>query len=218
MQSSEGMRVLVLALGLAVVGGAAIVACGGDVQPNYGPADGLVGRQPPPAGTAPSSSGSSSGGATSSSGSGSGSGSGSSSGGTASGSSSGATGDGGTTGGGDGGQTTMGCQISWSNTVYPMLNSTGPGHCSSGNCHATGVSQGGITLDDGATKLYGQLVQSVVGANPLVKPNDTNANDSSIVCVLQGTCGPQMPVGFPALTGQQIEQVQTWVQCGSPQN
>jgi len=210
------MRVLVLALGLAVVGGAAIVACGGDVQPDYGPADGLVGRLPPPAGTAPGSSGSSSGGATSSSGSGSGSSSGGS--GSGSGSSSGATGDGGTTGGGDGGQTTMGCQVSWANTVYPMLNSTGAGHCSSSNCHATGVSQGGITMDDGATKMYGQLVQAVVGVNPLVKPNDTNAGDSSIVCVLQGTCGPQMPVGFPAMTGQQIGQVQAWVQCGSPQN
>lgn len=206
-----GMRVLVLALGLAVVGGAPVAACGGDVEPNYGPADGLVGRQPPPAGTAPSSSGSSSGGAASSSGSG----SGSSSGGTASGSSSGATGDGGTTGG-DGGQMTMACQVSWANTVYPMLNSTGAGHCSSSNCHATGA--GGVTLDDGATKMYGQLAQALVGAKPLVKPNDTNAADSSIVCVLQGTCGAQMPTGFPALTGPQIGQVQTWVQCGSPQN
>jgi hypothetical protein len=200
-------------LGLLFAAGALPAACGGETDTHYGPPDGLVGRQAPqPTAT---STGSSSGGGSSSSGG-----------------DSGMpppppadAGEAGTTPGNDSGTPpaeggTGSCAVSWTNDVFPMLESTGTGACGGGTCHASGAQPPTI-LDGNAAGTYNSLKgYTLINAKPYIAPGDTNLADSTMDCdLVTGTCGAnRMPLAPGVLSPTQLTTIDTWVKCGAPQN
>jgi hypothetical protein len=215
------MRVAVLALGAAVIGGLVVGACGGESDTTFGPPNGLVNQRPPAPGTATgSSSGSSSGGSSgSSSGSSSGGSSGASSSGGSSGSSSGGA-DGGSSGGTDGGTTTQSCTVSWKTQVFPLFESTGGGTCGTSACH--GGASAPTILDNDPATTYTNLSKYSINGKTLIVPADTNPADGTLECnlgMVTPVCGlQQMPQPPGALNSAQRTTIDTWVRCGAPNN
>ena len=213
------MRVTFIAIGaLTLVGVAG--ACGGEVDPTYGPPNGLEKVQPPAPGNGSTSSGGSSSGGSSSGGSSSGSsgttsssgGTTSSSGGSSSGSSSGSS-------GGDSGVTTN-CAVSWKTNVFPLFESTGTGACGNAACHG-GTNPPTVVDNDPATTYKNLSVYNING-KPVFKTGDTTPSDSSIECDLgmqTPICGiAAMPEAPGVLAGADRTTIDTWVKCGAPDN
>jgi hypothetical protein len=190
---------------------------------NYGPPGGLVGKK------LPSRTNASSGGVadagSSSGGSGSGAtGSGSSSGvGGSAGVDSGSGLDGSRTAGG-GGPPDAGCPVSWSKQIFPALISTGKAKCSDSGCHGSGLQSPPMT-DDPATT-YETLASYIMVISPTrlpyISPGNADPKQSGIECNLSGSdCGPQMPLvanGAQTLALSDLQMVDTWIKCGSPNN
>jgi hypothetical protein len=198
------MRVHWLLLGVMLVAGAAPTACGGDETTNFGPADGLVGRTAPaPTATATGTS-------------------------TATGT---ATtppaGDAGTPPPDDDGGTTPpaeagagACAVSWTNDVFPLLESTGSGSCGGATCHANGGQQPTI-LDNNPTGTYNSLKGYTLLNNVgYIVPGNTNLSDSAMDCnLVLATCGATpMPEAPGALSTAQKTTISTWLACGAPEN
>jgi hypothetical protein len=204
------MGSLRVALGFLCVVGAGVggaIACSNYVPPdvaNYGPPNGIDGKQPNGPGTS----------------SGSGSSSGSSS-------SGGSSGDGGTSSGGtptvtyacgtpiDGGP----CAVSWSQTIYPAMQAGGAWGCAGGSsCHT--VIQ--PTLSGSASAVYTTMA-NYTGINnlPYFNPCSTDPTKSTFVCnTATTTCSVQMPTvgGTGAMTDAGLAEIAAWVACGAPQN
>jgi hypothetical protein len=198
---------------MAALGAAA--ACSNYVPPdvaNYGPPNGLTGKTP----AAPSGGGSSGGGGSGSSGS----------------SSGGSSDDAGPGSQGAYCVTTLGqtlvtattCSVSWSNDLYPKMQSGGAWNCASSACH--GTSQAPVltgTADSFYTTLesYTGTVSSGAGAGqPYINPCSTDPTKSEFVCNTQtmGFCGlAGMPLGL-TITPAGLADIATWVGCGAPQN
>ena len=211
------MRVHLLALGLAIAGGAVAAACGGETDTTFGPPNGLVGRSAPTPGPT-TGSGSSGGGSGSTSGSGSGSSSGTAS-------SSGAT-DGGGSSGGEGGSGSgsgginPNCAVSWATTIFPTFESTGTGTCASTGCHG-GTSAPTMT-DGNPAATYATLTAYSINGLKYIAAGNTNPADSSIECNIGITtplCGlAQMPEAPGQLNATARTNLTTWLACGAPNN
>ncbi|HEY8088246.1 MAG TPA: hypothetical protein VIF09_10385 [Polyangiaceae bacterium] len=212
------MRVTFIAIGaLTLVGVAA--ACGGEVDPTYGPPNGLDKVQPPtPGNGSTSSGGSTSGGSSSGSSSSGSSGTTSSSGGTTS-SSGGHPADGGASSGGDG-QVTQSCTVSWKTNVFPLFESTGAGTCGNAACHG-GTNPPTVVDNDPATTYKNFSVYNING-KPVFKTGDANPSDSTIECDLgiqTPICGiAAMPEAPGVLAAADRTTIDTWVKCGAPNN
>jgi len=204
------MRLHSLLLVMMVAAGALPAACGGETDTRYGPPDGLVGRQAPqPTATTTTTTPLADGGTGMMPGNDSGSSgsSGSSSGGSVSSSGGAETGTG-------------SCAVSWTNDVFPMLESTGSGACGGATCHANGA-QAPTILDGNAAGTYNSLKgYTIINGKPYIAPGDTNIADSTMDCdLVTGTCGAnRMPLAPGVLSTAQLTTIDTWVKCGAPQN
>jgi hypothetical protein len=205
------MRVHWLLLGSMVLGGVASAACVGETDTNYGQADGIVGRQAPTATS--SATGSTTSTATSTS---TGTQPPSGDGGTMS-----TEGDSGTATSPEGGTTTGSCAVSWTNDVFPMLESTGTGACGNAACHANGGQQPTV-LDGNATGTYNSFKgYTLINNVGYITPGNTNVTGSAMDCnLVTGSCGadpmPLAPTG--TLSATQKTAIDTWIKCGAPLN
>lgn len=112
------------------------------------------------------------------------------------------------------------CSVSWSNDIYPNMESTGAWQCASSSCHG-GLTQPAIN-DGDPTGTYASLA-TYTGLSPgYVVPCNTNTSNCSILCNLTPSngCGQKpMPIGTGTpLTTDQLAMIQTWIGCGSPPN
>ena len=206
--SIRGMRLHSLLLVMMVAAGALPAACGGETDTRYGPPDGLVGRQAPQP-TATTTTTTTSTGTTPPPPADGGEA------GTVPGNDSGSSGS---SGGGDTG--TGSCAVSWTNDVFPMLESTGSGACGGATCHANGAQPPTI-LDGNAAGTYNSLKgYTIINGKPYIAPGDTNIADSTMDCdLVTGTCGAnKMPLAPGVLSTAQLTTIDTWVKCGAPQN
>lgn len=110
--------------------------------------------------------------------------------------------------------------MSWANQLFPALQNDG--QCgSSSACHASGGNLP-YFLNGNATGTYNQFAQYTQLENkPYIKAGDTNPNDSTLDCSLNTqTCQATvpMPEAPGALTAADKQMVDTWVQCGAPNN
>jgi len=201
------MRVHWLLLGIMVGAGAVPVACGGETDTSFGPPDGLVGRTAPSAtATATTTTTSTTTGT-----------------GTATTPPAGDSGappeeDGGGTPTPEGGGGT--CAVSWTNDVFPLLESTGVGTCGSAACHANGGQQPTI-LDGNATGTYNSLKGYTLLNNVgYIVPGNDSVTGSAMDCnLVTSTCGATpMPEAPGALTAGNKTTIDTWIKCGAPEN
>ncbi len=202
----RSMRVHWVLLGVMLAGAAAPAACGGETETTFGPPDGLVGRTAPPptststttttttgTGTPPPPQGDSG--------------------------SPTPPGDSGTTGTPETGGTGS-CAVSWTNDVFPMLESTGSGSCGSAICHANGAQQPNV-LDGNATGTYNAFKgYMILNGTGYITPGNTSPTASSIDCnLVTNSCGAgTMPLAPGTLSATQKTTIDTWVKCGAPDN
>jgi hypothetical protein len=113
------------------------------------------------------------------------------------------------------------CAVSFKNDVLPAL---GRSTCTQTSCHggATPPTPPRIEPSD-APAMY-QLFASFkmnTGGLPYVNPCSTDKTKSGIACNLYttGYCGVQMPLGgVPATPQADIDKIEQWLACGSPNN
>lgn len=141
------------------------------------------------------------------------------------------TGEGGTTGGGgstvvcvatggallDGGP----CAVSFKNDVLPAF---GRSTCIQTSCHggATPPSPPRIEPSDPAAsyQIFASFKMNT-GGLPYINPCSTDKTKAGIACNLYatGNCGVKMPLGgTPQMPQADIDKIDQWVQCGSPNN
>lgn len=113
------------------------------------------------------------------------------------------------------------CSVSWTNDIYPNMESTGAWQCASSGCHAGGKTPPAIN-DSDPSGAYASLA-TYAGLSPayIVPCNtSTSASACSILCNLTPNgCGMTMPLG-PGTppTSAQLADLQTWIACGSQFN
>lgn len=115
------------------------------------------------------------------------------------------------------------CTVSWTNDIFPNMQSTGPWQCASSGCHAGGATKPSIN-DGDPDGTYASLA-TYQGLTPTyIVPCNTSATNCSILCNLSpssspNSCGSPMPIGTGTpLTTTQLSMIQTWIACGSPLN
>jgi hypothetical protein len=203
------MRALPWMFALGACGLCLSYGCSNEVDPNFGPANGLKGQTPPePDNTGPQPDSGT------------------------------VHNDGGTTGGdgganGEGGGTGEGgnpaCNgVTWSGTVYPLFAAQGPGQCASGTCHG---GQQLPTIPDGNaagayTSLAAYAISTVQGTKAYFSTSG-NPADSSAECNLTlpanqlGICSAGangMPLAPGSLSAMQKATIEQWLKCGAPNN
>ena len=127
---------------------------------------------------------------------------------------------------GDSGSAAADCGVSWTNDIYPKMQTTGTWKCATaGTCHSQGVLP---AIDpQSATTTYNSLM-AYTGINslPYIAPGVTDPTKSTFECNISpapATCSIEMPqvsatVGSNAATAAEITEVDTWVKCGAPLN
>lgn len=111
------------------------------------------------------------------------------------------------------------CSVSWTNDIFPNMQSTGAWQCGNTACHGGGATQPAIN-DGDPTGTYLSLA-TYTGLTPAyVVPCNMSTSGCSILCNLTPKgCGSPMPIGTGTpLTTDQLSMIQTWVGCGSPPN
>jgi hypothetical protein len=132
----------------------------------------------------------------------------------------------------DGGVSTLdgsaGCTVSWSQTIWgKYINGTW--QCTNANCHgpqgSAGTSTNSPTIDGtNATNAYIALAAwTGINSEPYINGCSTDPGTSAMDCNLNAACSPTMPqagagVSPPGPTPQEIEDVETWLKCGAPNN
>jgi hypothetical protein len=120
----------------------------------------------------------------------------------------------------------MNCSKSFSNDIYPKMQSTGAWKCAAGACH--GGSTPPAIGDGNAPGAYASLIaytSDPLGAYYVTPCTGNDLSQSSIVCNLgadpTGFCSSPMPqggVGAALLTMDEQNDLRTWIGCGAPNN
>lgn len=113
------------------------------------------------------------------------------------------------------------CAVSFSKDVLPILgNST----CTQTSCHggATPPTPPRIEPSDPAA-MWAEFAgfKMNTGGLPYINPCSTDKTKSGLACNLyaQGACGVQMPLGgTPQTPEADIQKIEQWLECGSPNN
>ena len=87
--------------------------------------------------------------------------------------------------------------------------------CATSNCHTGANPAGGLDLRDADTS-FAQLVDVPSGDDPMILRVAPGApDDSYLVHRIEGTVAPQMPLGRPALTAEEIAAIRQWITDGA---
>ena len=96
--------------------------------------------------------------------------------------------------------------VSFAASVLPVLTA----NCGGGNCHLSGKSQVGLSLETYASLMAGS------DNGPVVIAGD--GAGSLIIRKLRGTAGTRMPQGNLALPGSTISTIEIWIDQGALDN
>lgn len=100
--------------------------------------------------------------------------------------------------------------------TYGDLVAIVKGSCSGTGCHTDGGTSGGLSLDDDGLSQNTIGVAATSGGG-LFRIHPGDPSQSYLYQKLTGDAAPQMPLGGPALTTEQIEMFQEWIEdCASP--
>lgn len=116
------------------------------------------------------------------------------------------------------------CTVSFKTDIYEkFFVATGTWQCAGSDCHEEGAAGSSVNSPPihatDPTKAYNSLVNYQIGGKRYIDPCSTDPNASSIICNLQGACGTTMPYPpVPIATSDQLPPLQTWLQCGAPNN
>ena len=122
------------------------------------------------------------------------------------------------------------CAVSFTNTIFAKyMKSGGTWNCANTNCHgptgAAGTGANAPTIDGtNPQAAYNALTQfNGINGIPYINGCTTDPSGSAIDCDLKGACQPQMPTtgaGVSSATAQpaEIQDLETWLQCGAPLN
>lgn len=118
------------------------------------------------------------------------------------------------------------CAVSWKTNLFPRTQASGHWKCSDAACHGSKNGGSPPLIDPTSSDLaYTQLLAFVASnGRHYFNPCSANTADSAFACSLQANgCTSQMPLlsaspGAALLTTQELADVTTWVQCGSPMN
>jgi hypothetical protein len=113
------------------------------------------------------------------------------------------------------------CSVSYSGMIWPKMQGTW--HCSDATCHGGTSYQPKL---DTAQDAYDNLMAYKISGKPYIDPCSTDPDASAFVCNVQSpfTCGlgqmpfPNATLGSGPMSSGDVSLVQTWVQCGAPNN
>lgn len=113
------------------------------------------------------------------------------------------------------------CTVSYNNDIWPKMQGTW--HCSDAKCHGGTSYQPKL---DSADNAYDNMMAYKVGGTKFyINPCSTDSDASAFVCNISNpNCGTaQMPfqdntLGSGPMSGSDLTQVTTWIECGSPKN
>lgn len=112
------------------------------------------------------------------------------------------------------------CSVSYNTDIWSKMS--GSWHCSDAKCHGGTAYQPQL---DNADDAYNNMMTYMIGGKPYINPCSTNPDASAFVCNISApNCGTaQMPfpdntLGSGPMSGADLTQVTTWVQCGAPKN
>ncbi len=109
---------------------------------------------------------------------------------------------------------------SWKNDIFgKMLSTSGTMKCASGACHAPGANQPTI-IDTDPDAAYVSLASYTLGNKPYIDVcNKNNPDTSAIHANLSGALGTKMPEApGQAASDAQLATIDTWLECGAPNN
>jgi hypothetical protein len=116
------------------------------------------------------------------------------------------------------------CGVSWANQIFPQMAPTGSWRCADAtSCHG-GLQAPQMATDPRATyaTLAAYTMQFAPQRLPYLLPGDSDPSKSGIECNLSSsTCGNRMPLvtsGARLLDSQEMQMIDIWVRCGSPDN
>lgn len=113
------------------------------------------------------------------------------------------------------------CAVSFKNDVLPAL---GRSTCTQTSCHGGATPPTPPRIEPSDAPAMWQLFASFkmnTGNLPYINPCDKDKAKSGIACNLYavGHCGVQMPLGgTPATPQADIDKIEQWLACGSPNN
>lgn len=113
------------------------------------------------------------------------------------------------------------CTVSFKNDVLPAL---GRSTCTQTSCHGGATPPTPPRIEPSDAPAMWQLFASFkmnTGNLPYINPCDKDKAKSGIACNLYavGACGVQMPLGgTPATPQADIDKIEQWLACGSPNN
>ena len=112
------------------------------------------------------------------------------------------------------------CAVSFERDVLPALfRST----CGDTACHGGVAPQNAPRIDprdpDAMWSAFSRFKMSA-GNLPYINPCSTDKTKAGIACNLHATqpCGVKMPYGGPQMDQSDLDKIELWLQCGSPNN
>jgi mono/diheme cytochrome c family protein len=104
--------------------------------------------------------------------------------------------------------------VSFQHDIQPIFDE----HCVV--CHQTGAENGGLNLEDGKSLSFLKNVHSTESGLLRIAPGD--GAHSYLLHKIKGTqvqaggSGAQMPLGGPALSPEEIQVIEKWIQSEAP--
>ena len=114
-----------------------------------------------------------------------------------------------------------GCLVSWSTTIFPKIQATGPFKCGDGaGCH--GTERAPVVVAGNPDLTYANFTTYKLGQRQYIATGAAakEADASAILCNLKidSVCGTTMPPGQGLACGQDIAELKAWLSCGAPNN
>jgi predicted CxxxxCH...CXXCH cytochrome family protein len=112
------------------------------------------------------------------------------------------------------------CRVSFAKDVLPALfRST----CANVACHGGSAPQNAPRIDPqdpGAMWSAFSRFKMSAGNLPYINPCSTDKTKAGIACNLHATetCGVKMPQGGPQMDQSDLDKIELWLGCGSPNN
>jgi hypothetical protein len=113
------------------------------------------------------------------------------------------------------------CAVSFANDVLPAF---GQSTCTQTSCHGGATPPSPPRIEPSEPQAMWTLFAGFkmnTGSLPYINPCSTDKTQSGIACNLYatGTCGVKMPLGgTPQMPQADIDKIDQWLECGSPNN
>ena len=104
------------------------------------------------------------------------------------------------------------CSVTFTKDILPKVRDQW--RCGASACHGNPTVNKPVMDTTNADATYALLTTFVHQGKKVVNTSSMNADDSSLYCLMQGTCGARMPQqGVDALD---LAMVKAWLECNAP--